>query len=649
MCGLVGFISSQQQDSILESMLEVLAYRGPDDSGTLINSIKDNYIHLGQNRLSVQDTSKKGHQPFVSDCGQYVLVFNGEVYNFKAIRVELKALGQSFVSASDTEVILYAFKHWGVACLDKFIGMFAFAVLDKVKQQLTLVRDRAGVKPLYYSYNDKEFAFASELKSFHHLPSFTKKINKSVLPYYFQFGYIPAPHTIFENTFKLEPGHYLQFNINGVRVTDSIDSKTGISYSDPIDIVKYWDVSDHYQKDKYDHDESKIITDLEELMTDAVNLRMVSDVPVGVFLSGGYDSSLVTALLSQDKARKLHTFTIGFEDKKYNEAEHAKTIAKHFNTEHTEYYVSNQDMLDKIELLPYHYDEPFADSSSIPTMIVAELAKKDVTVALSADGGDESFCGYSKYFMLKRFESTFNNSIKKGSIKGLLSLFNERQAERFNGWLPKKYQATNIQDKYMKFKRAMGSDSLSEMFSNASSYVDKITVSRFLKIESDLLEQFGFKGDLSFMDNMMLTDYKTFMVDDVLTKVDRATMSVSLEGREPLLDHRIIEFMARVPLDIKYKNKQGKYLARQILYKHIPQKLIDKPKAGFQIPLVDWMLNELKPLVDKHLCSSALDSDIFNLNEVMAIKQDFYNGKHVLVNSLWFILMFQMWREEWDI
>ena len=640
MCGLVGIVSDQQQDGALNAMLEFLAYRGPDDSGTLINPIAQKFVHLGQNRLSIQDTSKKGHQPFVSDCGHYVLVFNGEVYNFKAIRIELEALGQSFISGSDTEVILYAFKHWGIACLDKFIGMFAFAVLDKQQQQLTLVRDRAGVKPLYYYVGDNEFAFASELKSFHQLPSFKKILNKSVLPYYFQFGYIPAPHTIFKNMHKLLPGHYLQYDLNNIKCSDPISA---------FNIVKYWDVAEHYQKEKFGSDESKIVTDLEALMIDAVNLRMVSDVPVGVFLSGGYDSSLVTALLSQDKSRQLHTFTIGFEDKKYNEAEHAKVIARHFNTVHTEYYVSNQDMLNKIESLPFHYDEPFADSSAIPTMIVAELAKKGVTVALSADGGDESFCGYSKYFMLKRFESTFNNSLKKGGIQNLLNLFNEKQVERFNGWLPKKYQATNIQDKFMKFKRAMGSKSLSEMFCNASSYVDSNDVSRFLKIKLNTFNKFEFDGILSFMDNMMLTDYKSFMVDDVLTKVDRATMSVSLEGREPLLDHRIIEFMARVPLDIKYKNKQAKYLARQILYKHIPQAMIDKPKAGFQIPLVDWMINDLKPMVNKYLDVARLDAEIFNVVEVLAIKHAFYAGDYVKVNTLWFILMFQMWREKWHV
>ncbi|VAW45900.1 Asparagine synthetase [glutamine-hydrolyzing] [hydrothermal vent metagenome] len=631
MCGLVGFISNQQQDSVLQSMLEVLTYRGPDDSGTLIETVDRSFIHLGQNRLAIQDTSQKGHQPFVSDCGNYILVFNGEVYNFKAIRVELEALGQAFISGSDTEVILYAFKYWGIACLDKFIGMFAFAILDNTKQKITIVRDRAGVKPLYYYQDESVFAFASELKSFHQLSSFEKKLNRSVLPYYFQFGYIAAPHTIFENVHKLLPGHYLQYDL-----TDS-----------SFEITKYWDVADHYQKDKFNCGETRIITDLTELLTDAINLRMVADVPVGVFLSGGYDSSLVTALLAQDKTRKLHTFTIGFEDKRFNEAEHAKAIAQHFNTQHTELYVSNQAMLDKVESLPFYYDEPFADSSALPTMMVAELAKKDVTVALSADGGDEVFCGYSKYFMLKRFESIFNHPLKKALLRFGLRPFSPKTIETINSWLPKSKQPTNIQDKFIKFNRAMHSESLATMFYNASSYVATEDVNKFLKIKAGTFNQLEFDDNLSFMDNMLLTDYTTFMVDDVLTKVDRATMSNSLEGREPLLDHRIIEFMARVPLDIKYKNKQGKYLARQILYQHIPQTMVDKPKAGFQVPLVQWMLTDLKPLVDKHLEESQLDSEIFNVLEVLKIKQAFYAGEHTKVNTLWFILMFQMWREQW--
>ena len=633
MCGLVGFISSNKQGSVIESMLEVLRYRGPDDTGTLVEAVADLFVHLGQNRLSIQDVSKKGHQPFVSDCGNYILVFNGEVYNFKIIREELEELGQTFISGSDTEVILYAYKHWGMDCLEKFIGMFAFAILDKIEQKIFLVRDRAGVKPLYYHVGESEFLFASELKSFHQHQGFVKRLNKEVLPYYFQFGYIPAPHTIFENTYKLLPGHYLKYDL---RIND-------------FDIHKYWDATDFYKKDKFTDNEGTILSNLEELITDSVNLRMISDVPVGVFLSGGYDSTLVTALLAQNKQRKLHTFTIGFEDKKYNEAEHAKTIAKYFGTEHTELYISNQDLLDKVSDLPFHYDEPFADSSALPTMMVAELAKKDVTVALSADGGDEVFCGYSKYFMLQKFESIFANSFKKNAASILMKAIPPKLVGGLNSILPKSRRFTNIEDKFAKFKRAMSSRSLSEMFCNASSYVNPKHVNKFLKVKRDLFGKFDFHNGLSFMENMMLTDYKSFMVDDVLVKVDRACMSNSLEGREPLLDHRTIEFMAQVPDKLKYKNKQGKYLARQILYKHIPTEMVDKPKSGFQIPLVNWLKNELKPLVEKHYQSDKLDSELFNIEELLKLKSHFYAGDNTLANALWFVLMFQMWREQWDV
>ena len=308
-----------------------------------------------------------------------------------------------------------------------------------------------------------------------------------------------------------------------------------------------------------------------------------------------------------------------------------------------------KDMLDKVESLPFYYDEPFGDSSAIPTMMVSELAKKDVTVALSADGGDEAFCGYSKYFFLNKFAPVFSNSFQKTMLKGMLNIFDGKQIEQINSFLPKKVQQTNIRDKYNKFKRAMNADSLEEIFRNASSYVDSKAVKDFLKIEanSNLYEHFKMQKDLSFMDNMMLIDYKTFMVDDVLTKVDRATMSVSLEGREPLLDHRIIEFMARVPVELKYKNNQGKYLARQILYKHIPQAMIDKPKAGFQIPLAEWLQTDLKPLVDKYLDPAKLDEEIFNIEEIEKIKKELFDGDVTHANAIWFILMYEMWKEKW--
>lgn len=633
MCGLVGFITDNKQENVISAMLDQLSYRGPDDNGVFISAQANGYVHLGQNRLAIQDTSKKGHQPFISDCAQYVVVFNGEVYNFKTIRERLEKLGQKFISGSDTEVILYAYKYWGIACVDEFIGMFAFAILDKKQQKIVIVRDRAGVKPLYYYDNEQVFAFSSELKSFHQLSFFRKELNHEVLPHYFQFGYIAAPHTIFKGAYKLKPGHYLNYDLS----------------SATFEIQRYWSLDNYYQQEKFQHDESKIRDQLEALLFDSVNLRMISDVPVGVFLSGGYDSSLVTALLAQDSSRQLHTYTIGFNDKRFNEAQHAKQIAEYLKTDHTEYYVDHQDLLEKVTLLPWHYDEPFADSSALPTMIVSELAKKHVTVALSADGGDEVFCGYSKYFMLQKFTNIFNNRFKKNAVNLLLKCFNERQASWVNGFLPSQYQSTNIEQKYLKFKRAMQAQDLSEMFIQASSYVPRLEVLQLIKITTHSHNVFQFNDSLSFMDNMMLADYKTFMVDDVLTKVDRATMSCSLEGREPLLDHRISEFMARVPLSIKYKNNQGKYLARQILYKYLPAKLVDKPKAGFQVPLQQWLMTDLRSLVEQHVNPAKLDERVFYVKNVLDFKKAFYNGDSSKLNALWFVLMFQMWREQWNV
>ena len=640
MCGIVGFLAPERKEKLVKKMLEVQSYRGPDDSGVFVEAVGKSYVHLGHNRLSIQDLSSYGHQPFVSDCGDYVIIFNGEIYNFKEIRKELERLGYRFVSESDTEVILYAYKAWGIACLEKFIGMFAFCILDKKQQKIFLVRDRAGVKPLYYYEHNGIFLFASELKSLHEHNSFKKERNKEILPYYFQFGYIPAPHTIFKHTYKLEPGHYLEFNLN-----DSSSNDKQKSYT----IVQYWSVNECYEKEKFDKSEQEILGDLEEVLTDAVELRMISDVPVGVFLSGGYDSSLVTALLSKNSNRKLHTFTIGFEDKQYNEAEHAKAIAKHFGTEHTEYYVSNKDMLERVESLPFYYDEPLGANSAIATMIVSEMAREEVTVALSADGGDEVFCGYSKYFFLQKNSSIFNHTFQKKILEMGVNLLNENRVEQLNILLPFSLRQTNIKEKYHKFKRAISSKNRSEMFSNASSLVSKKELQKLLESQLDpkFYKSFSIDNEKALLDEMMRIDYATFMSDEVLTKVDRATMSVSLEGREPLLDHRIIEYMARVPIDLKYKNKQGKYLARQILYKYIPKSLIDKPKAGFQIPLLEWLQNDLKHLVEKYLDKKHIDGEIFNVNEVEVLKQELFLGNFTNVNKIWFIITYEMWRERW--
>jgi len=504
--------------------------------------------------------------------------------------------------------------------------------LDKTKDKLILVRDRAGVKPLYYYTDKNQFMFSSEIKSFHKHPNFKKEQNLEVLPYFFQFGYIPAPYSIFKNCFKLEAGHYLELTIDNLEFT----------------INKYWDVNDFYLQDKITKSEDEIVEDIENILDDAINLRMVSDVPLGVFLSGGYDSSLVSSILAKKQGKKINTFTIGFDDEKYNEAKHAASIAEYLGTKHTEYYMKNSDMLNLVKELPFYYDEPFGDSSALPTMIVSKLARQSVTVALSADGGDEAFCGYSKYFFLNKFQNIFSNSFKREFLKIWLNLFSSNSVEYINEKLPKNLKQTNIKDKYTKFQRAINSNNLEEMFENASSYVDKNEIARFLKVSKnqELFKKWEKIESIEFLNQMMAIDYKLFINDDVLTKVDRATMSISLEGREPLLDHRIIEYMARVPLDIKYKNKQGKYLLRQILYKYLPKEMVDKPKSGFQIPLNEWLRGELKPLVLKYLNDSRLDKNIFDIEEINSLKKRFFDGVDI-GTTIWFILMYQMWKEKW--
>ena len=630
MCGIIGFIDKKKSINTLNDMLNIQSYRGPDDRGLYFD--EKNGVHFGHNRLSIQDLSSYGHQPFVSDCGNYIIVFNGEVYNFKAIRTELEDLGYKFISNSDTEVILYSYKKWGIKCIDKFIGMFAFAILDKINNKLILVRDRAGVKPLYYYTDESQFMFSSEIKSFHKHPEFKKEQNLEVLPCFFQFGYIPAPYTIFKNCFKLEAGNYLELSLGNLEFK----------------ITKYWDVNDFYLQEKFTKNEDEILEDIEKILDNAIDLRMVSDVPVGVFLSGGYDSSLVASILAKKQGKKINTFTIGFDDEKYNEAKHAKLIAEYLGTNHTEYYMNNSDMLNLVESLPFYYDEPFGDSSALPTMIVSKLARQSVTVALSADGGDEAFCGYSKYFFLNKFQNIFSSSFKREILKTGLNFFSANSVEYINTKLPKNLKQTNIKDKYTKFQRAINSKSLEEMFENASSYVDKNEIARFLKVSKnkELFKKWEKIGSIEFLNQMMAIDYKLFMNDDVLTKVDRATMSVSLEGREPLLDHRIIEYMARVPLDIKYKNKQGKYLLRQVLYKYLPKEMVDKPKSGFQIPLNEWLRDELRTMVDKYICLEKLDDNIFDINQVLSIKDKFYKGEN-LGTQIWLILIYQMWKEKW--
>jgi len=636
MCGLVGFTSSSRKDAVLREMLNIQSYRGPDDRGYFVDN--DTSVHLGHNRLSVQDLSSNGHQPFISNCENYILVFNGEIYNYKEIRHDLIDLGYVFLSGSDTEVVLYSYKEWGIKCLNRFIGMFAFVIMDKVQGKLILSRDRAGVKPLYYYSNGEDFAFSSELKSFTKFDNFKQVINKDILPYYFQFSYIPAPHTIYNNCFKLKPGHFIEYDLD----------------SHHYSIHKYWDITDFYLMDKFDKNEDQIIQEVSEILESSFKYRMISDVDVGVFLSGGFDSSLTAASTQGECNKPINTFTIGFHDKQYNEANHAKRIAGYLSTNHTEYYCTEADMLGFIKSLPFYWDEPFADESALPTVIVSRLAKKDVTVALSADGGDEIFCGYSKYFAINKLFKVKKNHIANLVLKFLITNIPPRLIYNLNNILPFSLRQTDIEVKFNKFKSLINSEELEDAFIRASSSVSPDCLRKILKngvyntFEKTEFNEFSRLKDLDSLDQMMVIDYKTFLPDDVLCKVDRASMSVSLEGREPLLDHRIAEYMARVPSAMKYKKGIGKYILKQILYKYIPKNIVDKPKSGFSVPIKKWLLGDLKGLAIESLESKALEKDdIFHVEALKLIVDELKAGQLKSPALVWNIVMYVLWRNEW--
>lgn len=638
MCGIIGIIdySKSLNEISFNKMRDIIDYRGPDDFGTEIFEKDAFTLALGHRRLSIQDLSPLGHQPM--NYEDLSIIFNGEVYNFDEIKKDLLKLNYKFNSHSDTEVILKAYHAWGESCVDRFRGMFAFCIYDKTNETLTIFRDRAGVKPLYFYKTEDEFLFGSELKSFYEYPKFERNINTKSLPFYFRFGYIPAPITIFENTFKLKPGHYLKYVIK----------------SKELEEIKYWDVKKFYEKEKLQKDEKTIKSELEDILINSFDLRMISDVPVGVFLSGGVDSSLVASMIQKNSKTSIKTFTIGFNEKDYDEAIFAKDIAKYIGSEHTELYCDTNDMLELIKDLPHLYDEPFGDSSALPTILVSKLAKEKVSVVLSGDGGDEAFVGYSKYFALNKFANIHKSPFKKAILKTASSVVSANMIESINNVLPSKLKQRNIKDKYQKFKNAISSKNFEEMFINASSYVDNDTLKKVFKDTKISFENTAFnlnlQKEISALDTMMIMDYKTFMVDDVLTKVDRASMSVSIEAREPLLDHKIIEYSATIPDNIKYKNDIGKYLLKEILYDYVPKKLIERPKSGFQIPLEHWLRTDLKELVNEYISEERLEkSDIYNINEILKIKQELFDNKTVNVSLIWFILMFEMWREEWQI
>jgi len=630
MCGIVGFIDFNKQTdrNILKKMTDIIHHRGPDDSGYNFYDTDDANIGFGHRRLSILDLSKHAHQPM--NYSNLEIIYNGEVYNFKEIKKELEEYHYQFDSDSDTEVILKAYHKWGIKAVDKFNGMFSISIYDKEKKKVVIIRDRSGIKPLFYYKRNGLFIFGSELKSFHENNFFIKNINTNSLSLYLQYGYILEPHTIFEDTYKLKAGYYLEINLKTKEYKE----------------YKYWDVIDYYNKPKLDISENEAILKTEELLKSSFKYRMVSDVPVGVFLSGGYDSSIVTAIIQNEQKEKLNTFTIGFHEKGFDEAPYAKEVAKHLGTNHTEYYCTSQDAIKIIPKLATIYDEPFGDSSAIPTVLVSELAKKDVSVCLSADGGDEIFAGYDKYITALNYHNKFSNM--NDNIKSIVSYgmnsINPSYIPIFN-------KSYNYKTRYDKIKNIMKSKNSIESMNITSQYFTKFEIDKILNNSHSIIET---NFDLNLLNTndeinkMLAIDYKTYMLDDILVKVDRATMSVGLEGREPLLDYRIIEFISQLPSTLKYKNGDKKWLLKQITHKYLPKELMNRPKQGFGVPIEEWFKDELKEYFLVYLDKKRLDEEgLFNSNEILKLRDDYLNGNKVNVQKLWFLLMFEMWYEKW--
>lgn len=563
MCGICGFISKQNITlDELKCMNDTMYHRGPDDSGEEIYTMKNGYeIGLAQRRLSILDLSPLGHQPMHSENKRVSVVYNGEIYNFKELREELS--DYSFRSNCDTEVIIAAYLKWGIKCVHKFNGMFAICIYDRQDEKVYLIRDRIGKKPLYYEWKDGNLVFASELKPIMARPGFQKKIRREVLSRYLFQQYIVEPDSIFEDVFKLAPGSILEYQ-NG-----------------QIQTYKYWDIKEVYHRMQKTpvKDYAQAKEELKQLLKKSVASRMIADVPLGAFLSGGYDSSLITAIAQEHAAEPVKTFSIGFHEERYNEAKYAKQVADYLGTNHTELYISEKEMFDMVESIPTYYDEPFADSSQIPSMLVSELARKKVTVVLSGDGGDEFFCGYNIYDNVKQAQMLdFLGGITHG-VCGRLGI-EEKLPFRVRVVAGNRNRETKTQF-------------------GASNYIvraNKMVLGDGIPCQYPIESTYEVKN---WQIRRMLLDMDTYLPGDILCKVDRASMKYSLEARCPILDKDVMEYSFRLEHNLKYSNGIKKRILKDIAYDYIPKELLDRPKVGFGVPLDKWLRGPLKEqLVD---------------------------------------------------
>lgn len=641
MCGIVGYWSPEfDPHDIIQRMANRITHRGPDAKGVWLDEGVG--LALGQRRLSILDQGPAGAQPMASTNGQLLLIYNGEIYNHLVVRAELEATGWSacWRGHSDTETLLAALQLWGVAgTLKRLTGMFAFAVWDRGRKRLTLARDRMGEKPLYYGHSDGAFLFGSELKALQAHPSWKGVICREALDLFTRYGYVPTPWSIYQGIKKLPPAHFVVISENGRTVSQP---------------QCYWDLAaiaeSSHPRESVNSD--KLTNELDGLVLDAVSRQMAADVPLGAFLSGGYDSTLVVAAMQSQSERPVQTFSIGFDEAAYNEADHAKAVANHLGTSHTELYVTPDEAMSVIPQLPEIYDEPFADSSQIPTFLVSKLARQHVTVSLSGDGGDELFYGYGRYEFtyqtwnkLRRFPRPMRRALAT-TMRHSPGLALERAQEL----LPEKLKITHLADRLPKMADLLvsesGTDFYRSLVSGPTAHGSLVRGSGHP--ETILDSQAKSLGSLGLREWMMYVDQVTYLPDDILTKVDRASMAVSLEARVPLLDHRLVEFAWRVPTEYKYRDGQGKWLLRQVLYRYVPKSLMDRPKMGFGVPIEHWLRGPLREWAEALLDEQRLRQEgFFNPEPIRKMWQEHLSGKRRWHEPLWNILMFQAWYEHW--
>jgi asparagine synthase (glutamine-hydrolysing) len=641
MCGIVGCweMSGEVRREVVEAMTSCLRHRGPDSSGIWIDEAA--HLALGHTRLAILDLSPAGHQPMLSMCGRFVIVYNGEIYNHQEIRERLESEDRSIVwrGHSDTEVLLAAIRAWGVeAALQSVAGMFAFALWDRQAHCLTLARDRMGEKPLYYGWQGTTFLFASELKALHAHPAFQGRISPSGLSLYFQHSYVPTPYSIYDGIYKLPPGTYLQLR----------SPQAGVCPQPK----QYWsliEVALQGIESPFQGSEEEAVETLQSLLTTVVQQQMVADVPVGVFLSGGIDSSLVSAVAQAQSARPIRTFTIGFEEKPFDEATYARNVARHLGTDHCELYVTAKDAIDLVPYLPAVYDEPFADSSQIPTLLVSRLARSAVTVVLTGDGGDESTGGYRKsydvaikfYTGLSRipsFSRKLLQSIARSNLcQALISAvrgrsLTKRQMELFALALDSRGSLAQL---YALLRKRWRTTSILGDFENSSSSTD-CWIDDYPIPQPYLC--------------LMAIDALTFLPDGILVKVDRATMSVSLEARAPLLDHRVVDWLWRLPVEMRIRDGQGKWILRSLLERYLPRELYERPKQGFAVPIDLWLTNGLRPWAESLLEERRLKQEGFlNPTAVRAIWEAHLRGEHRAGFLIWPIVVFQAWLDDTQV